>query len=299
MKLDRKQIEKYLDYCDSHKRLSQHTLKAYKIDLKQFYESLKDQELEKNKLLTYFDGLHDRYKPKSVKRKIASINAFFEYLRYEEIIDDNPLRYIHLGFKSEKVLPRIISTHDLNIFFNQLYSQYSDELTPYKKFNVLRNIAVMELMISTGMRISEVSHLKTEDIHLNEKYVRIYGKGSKERILQIDNDKVLHALNNYKEIREDNIYFFINRQGKRFSEQAIRTMIYKICKQAQMTQQITPHMFRHSFATMLLEEDVDIRYIQKILGHSSITTTQIYTHVTSNKQREILKMKNPRNRIHV
>lgn len=150
--------------------------------------------------------------------------------------------------------------------------------------------------MSTGLRISEVCNLKKDDVNINEKYIRILGKGSKERILQIENEDVLKSLKEYKILtaNENEYYFFNNRIGRKLSEQSVRNIIYDITKNAHIKQHITPHMFRHSFATMLLEEDVDIRYIQKILGHSSITTTQIYTHVTSNKQREILKEKNPK-----
>lgn len=293
-------INNYINQCQNQKRLSKHTIKAYRIDLNQFYKYVNDKEIDKTLLINYINLLHTQYKSKSVKRKLASINAFFAYLEFEEIIDVNPLHKIRFEFKSEKKLPRIIKNEDLSLFFHVLYKRLDNCTTEYQKVLCIRNIAVMELMIATGLRISEVCNIKSENINLNDKYIRIIGKGSKERILQIENEDVLNALTRYKNIHNiNNEYFFINRLNRKISEQSIRTMIYSVCNEANISQHITPHMFRHSFATMLLEEDVDIRYIQKILGHSSITTTQIYTHVTSNKQRKILRDKNPRNKIKI
>lgn len=300
MKINEDFINKYLIYCQSQKRLSSHSLKAYQIDLKQFYHFVSTKEITKQLLLDYINYLHQTYKSKSVKRKIASLNAFFTYLEFEEIIDYNPLHKIKLEFKSEKTLPRIVKNKDLELFFEQLYSELNNATSNNQKEIALRNVSIIELMMATGLRVSEVCNLKKNDVNLEEKYIRIIGKGSKERILQIENEYVLKALCKYNCLNKNNdiSYFFANRLGHKVSEQSVRIMIYNITEKAHIQQHITPHMFRHSFATMLLEEDVDIRYIQKILGHSSITTTQIYTHVTSNKQREILRDKNPRKRIH-
>ena len=153
------------------------------------------------------------------------------------------------------------------------------------------------------MRISELCSLKPSDVDLESENILIYGKGAKERIIQIGNPEVISALNLYqKEFSEDiNMcgYFFVNRLNHRLSDQSVRFMINRYTKLAGITQHITPHMFRHSFATLLLEQDVDIRYIQKMLGHSSISTTEIYTHVSNTKQKDILIHKHPRNLIKV
>jgi integrase/recombinase XerD len=299
MELRIEQINSYITYCDLYKRLSNHSIKAYKIDLDQFYKFVGNKDIGKVVILDYVDNLHNCYKQKSVKRKIASLNAFFSYLEYEEIIEANPLSKLKIDFKNEKLLPKIISSTDLITFFKQIYSELEVAKSDYEISVKKRNIAVMELLIATGMRIFEVSNLQKTNINLNEKYVRIYGKGAKERMLQIESDEVLKALKEYEQVRNhnDSSYFFTNRLGNKLSEQSIRCYIDRIASMAGIKQHITPHMFRHSFATMLLEDDVDIRYIQRILGHSSITTTQIYTHVTSNKQKEILRDKNPRRKI--
>jgi integrase/recombinase XerD len=162
---------------------------------------------------------------------------------------------------------------------------------------------MIELLFATGLRVSELCSLNASYIDLEKGSVLIMGKGSKERILQIGNPEVLSILRRYadenaSQIREAGC-FFVNRLSSRISEQSVRFLIKRLCAKASISQNITPHMFRHTFATLLLEEDVDIRYIQRMLGHSSIQTTQIYTQVTMEKQRQILTLKHPRNRLAV
>ena len=148
------------------------------------------------------------------------------------------------------------------------------------------------------MRISELCSLNTDDVNLYDRTILIYGKGSKERKIQIGNDDVINILKKYKSDFIEEIqncgYFFANQKGRKISEQSVRRMINKYTSLAAIDLHITPHMFRHTFATSLLEADVDIRYIQQMLGHSSITVTEIYTHVAMSKQRDILTTKHPR-----
>ena len=158
---------------------------------------------------------------------------------------------------------------------------------------------MIELLFATGMRISELCNLKYQDIDMENHSILIWGKGAKERMIQIGNLDVISAITSYinefqKEITKSG-WLFINRLGHRLSEQSVRFMINKYVDMAEISMHITPHMFRHSFATLLLEADVDIRYIQKMLGHSSITTTEIYTSVSMHKQKAILTEKHPRN----
>ena len=151
--------------------------------------------------------------------------------------------------------------------------------------------------------MAEICNLHSQGVDFIGKSVKLYGKGSKERIIPIENNSVLTILSDYYFIYAEKIsdcgYFFVNKYGKRLTEQSVRCMINSCCQTCGISMHITPHMFRHSFATLLLEQDVDIRYIQKLLGHSSITTTQIYTHVTSAKQKEIIKTKHPRNNLNI
>lgn len=171
--------------------------------------------------------------------------------------------------------------------------------TAYQHRCLIRDIAVCELLFATGMRISELCSIPSENIDLENGIVRIYGKGSKERILQIGHKDVICALSEYRKAFSCEIdssgYFFVNRLHNQLSDQSVRYMINKYVEIAAIKVHITPHMFRHSFATLLLEQDVDIRYIQRMLGHSSITTTEIYTHVSNTKQKDILLNRHPRN----
>ena len=222
----------------------------------------------------------------------------------EEKIEANPLRRIRMDFREEKVLPRTIPAVQVERLLTFMYSLQNDkDLTPWQRKNVERDLAVVELLFATGLRISELCHLRPDRVDLEQGILCIRGKGSKERYIQIANTAVLHQMKKYrahwsKEIQTEQ-FFYLNRYGKRYSEQSARKMIKKYARQAGICLNITPHMFRHTFATLLLEEDVDIRYIQKMLGHSSILTTQIYTEVASRKQMEILKTKHPRNQMRV
>lgn len=298
-------ISEYLEYCHYQKKLNQKTIKAYKIDLGQYYGHIKEADMafRRNNITNYITDLHKKYKPKSVKRKVASLKAFFSYLEYEDILPENPFSKIKVKFQEPFLLPRTIPTGSLQKLFQAAYqSKNIKGASEYQEKSAVRDIAVLELLFSTGMRVSELCSLKCSDLDLEQGSIRIYGKGSKERIVLLTNAQVLNALAAYQSLFQENIkaedFFFCNRLGNRLSEQSVRFMINRYADMADLTEHITPHMFRHTFATLLLE-DVDIRYIQQILGHSSIMTTQIYTHVTAYKQRDILMAKNPRNKLRI
>ena len=293
--------KQYLNDCKVHKNLDSKTIKAYRIDLEQFLSIIPVNELPVNKetLMLYLSKIHEMYQPRTVKRKIASVKALFHYLECEEIIENNPFNKIDLTFRQPKRLPKTIPANIIQTFLSTLYKEKSNAKTLYQQKCIIRDIAVMELLFATGMRISELCSLKQENLDLENKTVLIFGKGAKERMLQIGNDEVIAALATYKTYFSEDFFqtdwLFVNRLQNRLSEQSVRYMINHYADAAGIEMHITPHMFRHSFATLLLEADVDIRYIQKMLGHSSITTTQIYTSVSMNKQKEILEVKHPRN----
>lgn len=298
-------VNEYLIYCQTQKKLNAKTLKAYRIDLTQFLSLIPTDTLPVNKetLTQYLSTLHRTYQPRSVKRKIASIKSFFHYLEYEEIIEVSPLSKINVSFRQPQRLPKTIPANTIQTFLTALYDNKKNANTPSREKAALRDIAVIELLFATGMRISELCSLKQSDLDLVSKRVLIFGKGAKERVLQIGNEEVITALLSYKaafapELKETG-WLFINRLHHRLSEQSVRYMINHYAASAGIEMHITPHMFRHSFATLLLEADVDIRYIQKMLGHSSITTTEIYTSVSMHKQKEILEEKHPRNHMKV
>lgn len=300
----KKEIEDYLYYCRYQKMLNSKTVHAYKVDLSQLTDFLElhENKLNKDVLKAYVVYLHKNFRPKSVKRKIASLKALFNYLEMEEIIRDNPMHSVKTRFQEESILPKTISRDKIETLLNYLYNLKNQKIeSEWRNKLVIRDIAIVEMLFATGLRISELCNLKDCMLDLEEGVLCIKGKGNKERYLQIGNTEALESLKQYKVLFNTNItksdFFFVNRYGEKLSEQSARRMIHKHTEEAKIDTNITPHMFRHAFATLLLEEEVDIRYIQKMLGHASITTTQIYTYVTSKKQKEILMTKHPRNKM--
>lgn len=294
-------IKEYMEFGKCQKRLDYKTLNAYKTDLRQFYEQFYDINIENitpDMLEKFIVQLHIKYKPKTVKRKIASIKAFFHYLEYRDIIEKNPFNKIQLKFREPVILPKTIPLHTIEVFLSTIYNYRICAKTAYQRRNALRDIAVIELLFSTGMRISELCSLKLNDVDLQDGTILIYGKGAKERCMQIGNEQVLAILTEYEQEYFTEIHnckhFFASQSGNAISDQVVRRMIKKYSSLAAIDMHITPHMFRHTFATCLLEADVDIRYIQEMLGHSSINITEIYTHVAMSKKKEILSTKHPR-----
>lgn len=297
-----KQVIRYLEYCEFRKELDRNTLKAYRIDLRQFFEYVHEMIPAKEILENYITELHKKYKQKTVKRKIASVKAFYNYLEECEIINDNPFRKIKVRFKEAKILPRIIPRDEIEQLLNYMYTH--EDRSSEKNYNFwLRDVAVIEVFFATGARVYEISNIKSDCIDLNTGFIRIMGKGGKERYIQVASAEVLGILKKYyshnAELIKKSGFFFVNSRGKRYTEQSIRLMLKKYTKLAGIERNITPHMFRHSFATYLIEEGVDVSCVQQILGHSSIKTTQIYIHIAAKKQAEILREMHPRNRMHI
>lgn len=294
-------IDEFLNYCRYHKKLSDKTIRAYKIDLSQ-YEVFSN-ELSKQALWDYIEYLNKKYKPKTAKRKLATLKAFIHFLLLQDLIDFNPFDKLETTIKEPLLLPKTIPLGVIAKLISFSYQQIVFAKSDYQIRSAVRNTAILELLFATGARVAEICTLRSDNVDLLGNSVKFYGKGSKERIIPIENFAVLSILRKYHSLFEKEIpdsgYFFVNKLGRRMTEQSVRNMINFYCKQCGVDMHITPHMFRHSFATLLLEEDVDIRYIQRMLGHSSITTTQIYTHVTSAKQKEILKTKHPRNKLNI
>jgi integrase/recombinase XerD len=301
-----KAIKNFKFHCEFEKNLSTKTLQAYNIDLNQFeeyknYKELHIENFDKYLIKNYMQSLYSLdLMVKTIKRKLAVLKAFFTYLEFDEIITVSPFRKMRLSIKEPKLLPKTMELKEIRKMLKYIYKLKEDfkdkNLYSYKA--IVRDLSIIELLFSTGVRVSELSHLKKENINLATGTITINGKGSKERIIQICESEVKKILKEYQELFCDQMqnqeYYLINRLGNRISEQSIRLMIKKYQINAGLTKHITPHMFRHSFATLLLEEGVDIRYIQHMLGHSSISTTQIYTQVNMKQQRKILSNKHPR-----
>lgn len=294
-------IDEFINYCRYHKKLSEKTIRAYKIDLSQY--GVFSNELSKQALWDYIEYLNKKYKPKTAKRKLATLKAFIHFLLLQDLIDFNPFDKLETTIKEPLLLPKTIPLGVIAKLISYSYQQIVFAKSDYQIRSAVRNTAILELLFATGARVAEICTLRSDNVDLLGNSVKFYGKGSKERIIPIENFAVLSILRKYHSLFEKEIpdsgYFFVNKLDRRMTEQSVRNMINFYCKQCGVDMHITPHMFRHSFATLLLEEDVDIRYIQRMLGHSSITTTQIYTHVTSAKQKEILKTKHPRNKLNI
>lgn len=295
-------VKPYLEYCIYRKELDAKTIKAYRIDLTQFFFYVQSDEPEKEAIEQYITELHKKYKQKTIKRKIASIKAFYSYLEEEELVEQNPFRKIKVKFKETIILPRIIPREEIEQLLNYIYASISS-FSGIQYKHTLRDASVIEVFFATGARVYEISNIRAENINLNSGLIRIMGKGGKERYIQISNTAVLDILRKYYEENEPEIkksgYFFINNRGKRYTEQSIRLMLKKYTLKAGIQRKITPHMFRHSFATYLIEEGVDVSCVQQILGHSSIKTTQIYIHVAAKKQADILRELHPRNNMNI
>lgn len=299
------QAKHYLEYCLHSKRLADASLKAYQIDMVQFLEFMKNEypdvadarKIGRNTLQHYLADLNENYRVKSVKRKIACLKGFFAFLEDECLIEENPFLRLRMRLREPVTLPTVMSLREVKKILAAVYN----EKQPVSELLHLRDIAVLEMFFATGLRVHELCNLKYEDLNLRQSSVRVIGKGKKERYIYITNKEVLDALNKYcrmlKHMKQRSDYIFLNKNGVRLSTQAARNIVTKYTKLAGIRRNITPHAFRHTFATLLLEEGVDIKYIQEFLGHSSISTTQIYLHVSASSCRNIINKKHPRKKL--
>jgi len=299
------QTQDYLRFCTHTKRLSSLTVSAYRIDLAQFQTFLKQEEpaissadqVTKAMLQSYIFTLNEKYAVSSVKRKIACLKGFFCYMIEEENMEDDPFLHLHLKMREPHRLPNVMTLKEVNRI---LKAAYNDKF-PTSDFLYWRDIAVLETLFATGVRVHELCNLKYSDFDYRRSSLRIVGKGNKERFVYIANPEVAAALQNYqrmvKKYKLKSEYIFLSKYGQPLSTQAARNIVTKYTKLAGIKRTITPHAFRHSFATLLLEEGVDIKYIQEFLGHSSINTTQIYLHVSSATSKKILSHKHPRKKL--
>lgn len=295
-------ITEFLWHCRFEKNLDDKTIRAYRADLRQMAEIAGEAtdvfEVSKTDIKNYLQQIA-RFKHKTIKRKIATLRSMLNYLEceYEDYI--NPMRKMQIKMKEPVRLPIVMTIEEMRRILDFLYLRISRSCpNTYSYKAAVRNIAVVELLFASGMRVSELCSLRNQDVDMGNGEVRIIGKGNKERIVYICQPETLKALHQWLEqksgVCELQAPFFTNRLHRSLSTQSVRQMIRHIVATAGIDKHVTPHTFRHTFATLLLEEDVDVRYIQSLLGHSSITTTQIYTHVNMNKQRQILQTKHPR-----
>lgn len=298
-----KAIDNFIFHCQYERNLNEKTLKAYKTDLNQFvtflgYSELYIESIDKYVIKQYMRSI-SQFKPKTMKRKIASLKAMFNFIEFESESYVNPFRKIKIKIKEPLNLPTVMNINEIKKIIQLMYRELENlEMSQlYRRKALIRNIAIVELLFATGIRVSELCNLKCDDIDTKTGFIKVFGKGSKERIIQICQKEVLTALKDYQKLFAPSTFFFVNRLGNKTSPQSVRLLVKHYAKLSGTNKNITPHTFRHTFATLLLEEDVDIKYIQNLLGHSSIATTQIYTHVNSHKQKRILSTKHPRRKL--
>lgn len=303
-------IEAFLFHCRYEKNLSPKTLKAYATDLRQFTDYLGGRgtvhvaEVDRGVLRGFIRQLFTTLAEKSVKRKVATLKALFHFLEREDAIALNPFRKMDVRIREARRVPRTIAWKDIQALFAYLYRQKAREADgagpEYRR--LVRDIALFELLFATGARISEVCTLTIGAVDLDGGRIRIFGKGARERTIDLCDPEVLATLREYQGLYHpgsmlEGGYFFPAREGAPVSDQTVRVSLRRYVRAAGLDVHVTPHMFRHSVATLLLEEGVDIRYIQRILGHSSLVTTQIYTQVHDREQRRILTDKHPRRKL--
>ena len=293
-------ISSYLEVCEYEKRLSPDTIKAYRIDLHQFQAFVGERPIDTKMINQYIKHLNQSFAPRSVKRKLASVRAFLAEMEFYGNIDNNPFNNLHIRIHAPQQLPRVIPNQLVQDILQSTY----DSFIPEKRIT-LRDILVIELLFSTGIRVSELCELTDDTFQLQDDMLRlvIQGKGRKERVIQITTPQLIIVAKRYLEIYAQDIQvsgsIFYNRCGRKLSPQSVRRIILKHSKTIKTAHHVTPHMFRHTFATSLLEAGMDIRYIQSLLGHSSISTTQIYTHVAPHQQTILLAEKHPRSKMNV
>ena len=291
-------IENYIDACKYVKNLSPDTVKAYRIDLGQYSAFVNDAWSDEKALMNFIKHLNGSYAPRTAKRKLASVHALYKDMLLTGAIEFNPFDKICSRIHTPTILPRTVPINIIKAVLSSAYAARSSS----KKY-ALRDIVILELLFGTGMRVSELCSLTEETFNIETGTIRITinGKGRKQRIIQLATAEIVEIVREYINlygqcITEKGSVFF-NQWGNRITPQSVRGIINKYVSQCGLDCNITPHMFRHTFATALLDEGVDIRYIQALLGHSSISTTQIYTHVSVEKQTIILAEKHPRSRM--
>lgn len=289
-------IKKYVIYLKNERNYSKLTIKNYAEDLDKFNKYLDDNHLNYLKLskddirdyLKYLDIL--KLKKSTISRILSSLRSFYSYLVIQNKIDINPFKLIR-NPKKESKLPIFLS-----------YEEFIEILNKIKEDNELsiRNKLILEMLYATGLRVSELTNIKLDDINISDKSIRVMGKGNKERIVYFG-DYAKEILELYLNTNRNELlkekqskYLFINKNGDRLTFRGVEYLIDEISKSSSIKYKISPHVLRHTFATHLLQEGADLRSVQTLLGHSSLSTTQIYTHITSEHLRDVYNKTMPR-----
>lgn len=285
--------DKFLDYLQNIKKYSDNTIINYEIDIDRYEKFLKKNNKKINNIkykdvLDFISYIKDNHKSTSINRCLSSLRSYYNYLLKENIVDTNPFKLVN-SMKKEKKLPE--------------YFKYNEYVELVNSIDInsnlgIRNRCIFEVLLCTGCRCSELVNIKLCDIDLDNREIKVLGKGNKERIVYLGS-YAIDSLNMYLSVRDelskkDNKYLFVNHLGNKLTTRGIRDIIDKILLKSSLNLKITPHTFRHSFATMLLNEGCDLKSVQELLGHVSLSTTSIYTHVSNEELKRVYLHTNPR-----
>ncbi|MFH1779251.1 MAG: tyrosine recombinase XerC [Candidatus Omnitrophota bacterium] len=285
-------IEKFIRYLEIEKNASKYTVLNYSIDLRSLKDFLKDEPIEKIDYITlrrYLAYLKEKNLSKvSIARKIAAIRSFFRFLCREGYAKTNPATSLSIP-KREKHLPKFL---DENEVVKLIESPKGDNISAF------RDRAILETLYSTGIRVSELVGLDVEAVDHIGGVIKVYGKGKKERIVPIG-ERALQSIREYLNKRKhegakETKVLFLNKSGERITDRSIRRVIEKYIRKTSMREKISPHTLRHSFATHLLDHGADLRSVQELLGHANLSTTQIYTHITTERLKSAYDKAHPR-----
>ena len=292
-------LSKFINYLQATKNLSDKTLSAYIGDLHQFFSY--EQNVLHPDICSFVSYLSSRLKLKdtSIRRKIITLKSFYSYLLDAEIIKCSPFTKLKFRFKQEHKLPKTLSVKDVSkilIYFNNVNVNM---LTTFAKIEYIRDAALIDLLISTGIRIGEAAAVTLDDIIVSERTLLIHGKGRKQRLIYISSpitwNRIITLLKERK--LASNKYLFVNRYGQPISIHGIEYIYKKYLQKANIESHSTPHYLRHTFESNLLANGADLRSVQEILGHASVATTQIYTEVTTQRKKQVLNKFNYRNKL--
>ena len=292
-------IEGFKSYLSVEKNFSEHTLSAYCSDIISYIlwlENVSCVDIDFNKLREYLHFIQRfDYKKTTIARKTASIRTFYKYLFRERYIDSNPATSLSAP-KRPKSLPKFLTVDEIEKLLNNIKIE-----TPAG----FRNRVILELLWATGMRVSELSNLNFGDLNLDENEIRVFGKGAKERIVLISDRSKQYLIQYINTARKllapgydigeinDNSPLFINSTGFRLQNKTIRNAINDVVQKIELPKKVTPHVFRHSFATHLIENGADLRVVQVLLGHAGISNTQIYTHISMKHMQDVYDNAHP------
>lgn len=301
-------LKNYISSLKTERNLSEKSIKAYYSDLLSLVTWMKDnsyQEFESIQISSYIKWLQGakKLKDSSIKRKYVTIKTFYKYLLNNKIISHSPMENCRVSFKVSKRLPKTLSSLEIKKLLKSPVEDLNSLDSSFRRNICIRNIAIIELLYCLGLRIGELVGINVKDISLEEQTILIHGKGRKERILFISSDEVMEILKTWLNIR--NLFkpsidsLFVNKYGNSLSIYSVEDVFYKYRDLSGIDSRSTPHFLRHTFATQLLNNGADLRAVQEILGHSSITTTQIYTEVSTERKKQVLLKFNARNSINL